>query len=131
MRLAPLCLTTILLSSCSGSEAEPSTATIEQIEAKLAGEPCIGSVGEWHREYAFRKANNKPADRNDIRVWFKAAGPRDAAGRFVRETTDKWPLDDSPVNMVFARYDVRRDQLTLESCGANFGGADQPERIIQ
>jgi hypothetical protein len=48
----------------------------------------------------------------------------------VRETTDEWPLDDSPVNMVFARYDLRSDKLILEYCGPNLGGMNQPERII-
>ena len=43
---------------------------------------------------------------------------------------EEWPLDDSPIDMVFARYDVRNDKLTLEYCGPNFGTADFPEQDI-
>ena len=123
-------LATILLSSC-GNHAKPSSASVDQIEGRLAREPCVGSLEKWHREYAFRKEVNRPRDRDDIRVWFQAASPHDPAGRFVRETTDEWPMTDNPMNMVFARYDVRSDKLVLEYCGPNVGGMNQPERIIE
>jgi hypothetical protein len=89
-----LVLVTTILSSCSESDTKPPTATVEQIEARLARQPCVGSLEKWHREYAFRMANDEAADRNDIRVWFKAAGPHDPAGRFLRETTNEWPHDE-------------------------------------
>jgi hypothetical protein len=123
-------LTAVLLAACSGDPAGPSVATIERIESRIAKDPCVGDLDRWHREYAFRKAVNRPADRNDVQIWFTKARSGDPAGRFVRETTDEWPIDDSVTDMVFARYDIRQDRLVLAYCGPNFG-PDQPERVIR
>lgn len=125
-----LLATATLMSSCSRVAPVPSAQLVDRIEAKLALDPCIGSLSKWHREYRYRHPANKPVDLNDIRADLTEAGPQDPAGRFVLGTDAPYILDDRPIMMAFATYDVRRDQLTLTHCGPNFG-PPTAERVIQ
>ena len=125
----PVIVATVLVGSCADVQAKPPAAIIDQIEAKLARDLCVGSMDKWNRRYAFRQAVNKPADRNDIRILFTAASPVDPAGRFISENTDYWPTSDDRTKTMFGKYDIRRKRLTIEHCGENWG-APQAERII-
>jgi hypothetical protein len=128
---SPTAMILVLAGAASAcSPAGPSSAVIEIIERRLARQPCVGDVGRWHRVYAYRKGP-APLDTNDVGVWYREPDSTFPAGRFVRDSTDEWPLDDSRVNMAFARYDVGQDQLTLEYCGPNVGGANQRDRIVR
>ena len=129
-RSFPVMVATVLVGSYADGHAKPPAAIIDQIETKLANDPCVGTMDKWVRRYGFRQAVNQPPDRNDIRILLSPASPVDPAGRFISENTDYWPTSDDREKMVFGKYDIRLKRLTVEHCGDNWG-PPQAERDIR
>lgn len=123
-------LALLLVSACGEKDEGPSDAVVERIEAKLARDPCVGSIDRWHREYAFTQAVNQPLDPNEIAIWLtdtRLGGG--ALGRVIRKTVEEWPVDDRPIKVVSGIYNIQQDLLTIEHCGPNFG-PQQPPRVV-
>lgn len=105
----------------------PSAALVHRIETVLAEDPCVGSLDRWARYYRWQQGRDGP-NREVVDIDLRQAGifgyrrgryilsepdPRLKPGEIIIEGDDRRYL------VAFASYDVRLDQLTMESCGPN------------
>lgn len=115
--------------SAAQDSATPSAALVGRIEPILAEVPCVGSLDRWARYYKRQRGPEGP-NRNVVDIDLRQAGAFGyGRGRYILPEPDPRLKpgeiiitgDDRRYRVALASYDVRLDQLTMESCGPNRG----------
>lgn len=121
------------------SDAIPSAADVNELEARLARYPCVGDLNQWERNYRFfRKsalffAHLTHPDVNVIELHIRKAGKIDITpGRNVMAARPDgdWP-DSRRIQSMDGRYVIATKTLSLSGCRAAKAGpssADKPQR---
>jgi hypothetical protein len=98
--------------------SKPNEATVERIERKLAGKPCILSLDRWTRSYVYPISDGKIYDRViaiDLeQPGISGRGP----GRFILDKPST-RIDDRQFRIASATYDIASDTLLIDYCGWN------------
>jgi len=128
MRIALTLL--FVLSACSGTssphaaanEDKPPPLLVEKLEARLAREPCVGSLTHWSPHYRYNRRANHIAKRL-IWIDFVIAGYREeAAGVSIDPPLPAGVIgiDDRPnkPEAAYGEYDGRRNSIRWW-CDAN------------
>jgi hypothetical protein len=99
---------------------KPSAALIESIEHQLARNPCIGSLSNWNRQYAYGLPTRQ-VDETRIDFLLKKAGRFGVvSGRLIVNPGATLGIDDTPVKMVWGTFDRKTQVMKVEFCGDNF-----------
>jgi hypothetical protein len=105
------------------AQPRPPQEIITRIEEQLAGRTCVRNLARWQRLFSYHyNPQTKLLDRGTIDFHFKEAGRFGIkAGRQIT-APDAWmTVDDTPIQMVWGRYSVATNQITIEFCGNNEG----------
>ncbi|WP_404712412.1 hypothetical protein [Sphingomonas sp. MMS24-J13] len=106
----------------AAQQPRPSREIVDRVERLIAGQPCIGRLGQWSRSYAFHLLPNRTAYTQIIDFHFEEAGtPEVQVGRQVTAPAAWVNLDDRPIRMASGDYDLRDNRIRVEFCGANAG----------
>ena len=121
----------LLLSACSRTsdpaalegQEKPSVLLVRRLEARLAQEPCVHSLGHWRRRYSYPRTQGR-LDKRRVWIDFRAAGYR---GETAGMSIDPPPpagiieLDDREEDKpeaAYGDYDTRRNTIQWW-CDAN------------
>jgi len=98
----------------------PPEQIVERIEALLAQQPCIGGLERWSRSYSYHYDPVTGSLYNQIvDVSLEEASADAPAGRQVTGPISWMTIDDRPIMMARADYDVVEDRLRVQWCGNN------------
>jgi len=141
MRIVPALLLPLALLACTTEESAPANETLNQfierveahskpnpdlidsIERRLAGQPCIGDISSWDRQYTYALPSRQ-VDESVIEFVLRKAGRYGvAAGRRIDIPGATVTIDDTPVKMVFGKFERKTGNLRIEFCGDNVPGA--------
>ena len=117
----------IALAGCAdhaGQPLVPPETEVARLEAMLAKHPCVGTLGEWERNYRLGHQSNRfwpgtfKPEFDVIEFRFRHTGPISiiAARNIVPVGADQdWP--DSPtVRTVTGKFNIKSGRLSLDRC---------------
>lgn len=118
-----------LFSMMGCSIGKPPADEVAAIEAATAKNACVGSLGRWHRVFAYQKRGSR-IDRNIISISYVEAGHRGLpAGRVIAEPDWRTMIDDAQYRYAQGEYDRKRRRFTDWSCGCNFEVEDVEDQV--
>lgn len=121
MRTSFLFAAPALLAACSAPADKPDAAVVSKIEQMLSADPCIGSMDQWSRRYAFGlDSQTGGSDRRTIWFLFQEANKYEfREGRTIVEPDKFITLDDRSYRSASGTYTPSRDKLEINHCGPN------------
>lgn len=103
------------------NHALPSTKQIDTVETALSQAPCIGSLGQWSRQYSF--AVDYPHGRVDdgaIRFILREAGRHGfETGVRVGKPSEFAEIDDRQFRIAAGIYYLNNYRLKIDACSNN------------
>jgi hypothetical protein len=121
----------LVTSGCADDEPvwaniTPSVEQIQQLEAKLRNENCIGDLSKWERRYQFwtdvsRRSPTYQKTYENLIVFKLRKGSADYPIEPVRSILSSYPslsfeIDDRPGQAARGKLDTVSGELTLEYC---------------
>ena len=117
----------LALSGCNAAVADiaiPERSDIEKVEERLSQHSCVGSLGEWERNYRFARksglftAYSLNPDLDVVEFHLRRTGTISIRpGRFVFEPppSGDWP-DSSPIKYIDGKFTLSTGSLRLSKC---------------
>lgn len=104
-------------------QPRPTWQLVNQVEAALSREPCIGNLDRWSRSYAFNMLPETTVDTAIVDFHLEGAGGPLGIKPGKRVTApDAWVrVDDRPIRIVDGDYDLREHRIHVAFCGNNIG----------
>jgi hypothetical protein len=99
---------------------------VDEIEALLSQNPCVGNIQQWARFYEWRQAKDG-IDTSVVEIDLRQAGVFGfTSGRLIRSRDPSLgpgeiiiKADDRNYRVAFGSYQVETGKLELDSCGQN------------
>lgn len=111
-------------------EPRPPVDLVEEVEARLRDEDCVGDLRRWERLYSYDFDNRtRSVDTSVIPFLLREAGVHGfEAGRKITEPLAWVNLDDRSYDLVRGRYVVPDRRLEIEHCGPNVARGSSSDR---
>lgn len=125
MRRGVISLSGLFALGCSGESYPPlpAEADIRRLEAKLGQHRCIEGLGNWERNYRFRRVPSmfwaEHTDFGIIQFHFRRAGTVTLRpGRRTIGPAESWDWPDSPsIRSVSGSYNAKSGTVRMQKCG--------------
>lgn len=107
------------LESVVTGDPRPPVDLVNQVEAKLLAEECVGDLNCWERLYSYGfDSRRRSVDTSVVAFMFREAGVHGfRSARRITEPLTWVNLDDRAYNLVHGRYLIREQTLEIEYCG--------------